>query len=625
MVWGPECPTIFGPWDTSTRELNNHTLGEIAFSATPANLSQMGHSSEHKTDLSRAHAEWNAFIEAVVADDPDGSKGVVEKIVGVVGELRYEQIMLGSVPSWPEGIEILRALGQAANAPTSNTMQRVEDMDPIYQKLVFHAAFQTDAERKSLIRAFNDFVRKHTGTTAGVAITVIAASGLLYWSGLQSGSPEANEAIQMVMDESSRAIAESTRLIGEAQAAETDGRETEARSLFAEALREAGRAVRLARGNADAAKAQSDAQFYLANFDWRWDNREDAITGFDRYAELTEALYRLDPFNPVYRAERAYGWFNQATLQVDYGATEDALEAIVRAQSELAAVATQSDAVSELDVANAIGWRADALLGLGRLNEALEQRRAQLAIYDRVEGGGVIRFNAIRETGWLLIYLGRVIEARELTAGPLAEAEALVDQYPESRRVQLVYQHLLRQRAYLELFEEDWGSSQLIASYAGRQHNEASAPSLTGRPDNEVVTFNVLNSQIAFRSGRWDTAIRLANNTIYFFDGMGVPDADAGRFVGEAYEVAGDSHAALGNQGLADETYRAGLAALDEMPPHALNAAVRSRLLDRLGMSQDAQSVRADLVAAGFNAPFDAAYWNSRPLTAQNLDGETDG
>ena len=128
--------------------------------------------------------------------------------------------------------------------------------------------------------------------------------------------------------------------------------------------------------------------FWLAYTSWRLGEDRPAETGFREYLELSRDLVRRHPDRPDWRLEPAYAESNLGTLLFEGGRTAEALTAFVAARDVFAQAyaADPGNADRLKDLADAQAWVADALVRLGRLHEALNQRRLNA---DRVKDHSV--------------------------------------------------------------------------------------------------------------------------------------------------------------------------------------------------------------------------------------------
>lgn len=138
-------------------------------------------------------------------------------------------------------------------------------------------------------------------------------------------------------------------------------------------------ARRLQRAPGDGEKLFDHAQnvFWLAYTSWRLGEDRPAEAGFREYLKLSRDLVRRHPERADWRLEPAYAESNLGTLLFEGGRTAEALTAFVAARDVFSHAYAADPASTDrlIDLADAQAWVADALVRLGRLQEALNQRR----------------------------------------------------------------------------------------------------------------------------------------------------------------------------------------------------------------------------------------------------------
>ena len=386
-----------------------------------------------------------------------------------------------------------------------------------------------------------------------------------------------------------------------------------ARQALEAALDAAERRVDLMGGDLNAVFDHSQAAYYLAELNYRNGDFDAAEPGFDLYASLTAQLYEADPDRPLYQAEYAYGYLNTAVIDLERGRAEEALEGFSVASRVLADVAERSDAVSDLDVGNAIGWRAGALDLSGRLLEAADERARVLSIYEplRLESGlGEIRWlHAAAQRAYSLLALGHIDEANALIEESLPVAEHRATANPDSLSTRRRYVALLLYRAEISLLQDNPLGAKLVLDNARFTETEGLDGGTRILPTREAAQFALLSADVALAMNAFETARDQASTALRLLDEIRHTDRYAPTQIARAYEALGEAELGLGNRDLAERAWRQGLAALDDGVGHYLEDVYRARLAYRTGDFDTARASYARHQNLGYAHPRDSAFW----------------
>lgn len=156
------------------------------------------------------------------------------------------------------------------------------------------------------------------------------------------------------------------------------------------AFREAERTTQelLARAPDDPQRLYDHAQsaYWVGYVAWQRGDRAEAERRFRQYAMLADTLVAADPANPEWQAERASAQTNLGVLYHRSDRFDDAAArfAVAASVARMLAQAAPADGERQWTLAQAHAWLADAQAGRWRFSEAVAQRQAELAIYDRM-------------------------------------------------------------------------------------------------------------------------------------------------------------------------------------------------------------------------------------------------
>ena len=201
---------------------------------------------------------------------------------------------------------------------------------------------------------------------------------------------------QSLGDEQLEFFADALRLSGDA--AYRAGQLESARVQFDAAAEVTLEQLQRAPNNGDRIYAHAQSVFWLAALARREGDLEEAQAYFENYYELAVRLVEIDPNRLDWRLELAYGASNVGTILYDQGQFRAAQPYFETSGEELAIIVTgyqregNEAAFSSAmrDLATTFAWRADAAYSLDRMDEALEMRCSQAAIYDELNQTSMI-------------------------------------------------------------------------------------------------------------------------------------------------------------------------------------------------------------------------------------------
>jgi len=576
----------------------------------------------------RARAAFTLALHRAIAH---GGLGLERDLLDWFGQDRLTQLLDGAAPSAGEIAAMARLTGDPRFL--SPTEAPPDDMEPIVPE-VQPPSFPTGA----VVASVSTSVAVAAVLVTGVvfqsaaelrrdAVEAEAFSARLVTTLAQELPHDANSGVFEAIAADALAHFQNTPSIDDAQTLRdwsrlftivgrqrSDVGDTRgAREAFESAVVATERRANDAPGDINAVYDHSQAVFWLADFNYRNGDFDAAETGYDVYASLTAQLYEADPDRQLYQAEYAYGYLNTSIIDLERGRAEEALDGFSAAASGLAEVAERSDVVSDLDVANAIAWQADALELNGRLVEAADERARVLSILEplRLDSGlAEIRWlRAAQQRGRSLITLGRIVEANAVITESLPVAERRVSANPDSLAARRRYVALLLQRAEISLFQDNPLSAKLVLDNARFTETEGLDGGTRILPPREAAQFALLSAEIALAMGAFDTARDQAAAGLRLLDEIRNTDRYVATQIARAYETLGEAELGLGNRDLAERAWRQGLAALDEGVGHYLEDVYRARLAYRTGDFDTARASYARHQNLGYADPRDTEFW----------------
>lgn len=155
------------------------------------------------------------------------------------------------------------------------------------------------------------------------------------------------------------------------------------------AFREAERSTAqlLQRNPADPQQIYDHAQsaFWVGYIAWKRSQWAEAERHFGDYDRLSASLVAIDPANAEWQGEQSSAWTNLGVLYHRTGRYPEAVDNFRKALATSTALATSApDPERQWTLAQGHAWLADALLGGWQFDAAMDQRRQELAVYDRM-------------------------------------------------------------------------------------------------------------------------------------------------------------------------------------------------------------------------------------------------
>lgn len=406
-------------------------------------------------------------------------------------------------------------------------------------------------------------------------------------------------------------------LIGEAR--DIHGQTEQARDAFLAAF-EMTQAL-LDRAPRDLQRVYDHAQsaYWVGNQAYRNGDMATAESYIDIYARMAETLIARDPDNPSYQAERGYAALNRGVIDLDTGNPETATALFEEAVEIFESGLIEERVIGLTDLGNTLGWLADAHRDSGELQQALETRERELALYseelERAPNHSNLLMKVAHAQGELAgiaTEMGDDARSAQLLDTALDTVNTLYTASPQNDRFGRMYVQLIYQRAKLALDRDEMVRAQLLIGEARRL---AARTNETGENDNLYLTRTwalTLAGELAWLAGSYETAVLETTQAISAGEQALANGREVARSaVSHAYYVRGEALSALGRQGEAESAYRSALSQLGMIaePRRLAVIDLESRLYWRLGDVARAMRLRRALEARGYANFSFRAFW----------------
>jgi tetratricopeptide (TPR) repeat protein len=397
-------------------------------------------------------------------------------------------------------------------------------------------------------------------------------------------------------------------LIGEAR--DRHGQTEEARQAFMAAFELTQALLDRSPNNLQRVYDHAQAAYWVGYQAYRNGDMATAEVYMDIYARMAETLVAREPGNPSYQAERGYAALNLGAIELDTGDPAAATALFEQALEVFENGLLEEGAIGLTDLANTLGWLADAQRDSGALREALETRERELALYEeqleRSPGVTSVILNIAHTQGeiaGIATDLGLHERSAQLLDEALDTVNALFTASPENDSVSRIYVQLIHQRASVAMSRNEIVRAQLLIGEARRL---AARTNETGENDGLYMTRTLaltLSSQLAFMAGSYETAVLESTQAISAGEQAIANGHEVARSaLAHAYYIRGESLDALGQSGEADAMFRSALSQLGMIaePRRVAALDLESRIYWRLGDVARAMQGRRALEARGY-------------------------
>ncbi len=336
-----------------------------------------------------------------------------------------------------------------------------------------------------------------------------------------------------------------------------------------------------------------------------------AERAFQDYRRLADRMIASEPNNMKWRMEVQYAEANLGVVlyeQRRFSAAEGQFQGALRTIEAIAAV-DPNHRDYQKSVSLSLAWLADAQLGQGKLQQAIESRSRQVALLERLQRASAdvayreLLIPAQQALGRLQVMTGRTEEGIGQLRGAVAQAESLVPNEPNNT-VWLSY----AASAKLGLAEALLASRNSADAAAHTQSACGTVGKLLAKNAN-VVSWRALlrtclqtRAELAAQARDDPQALSLAEKALAAARSTHTEDEVADRFaVARAYRLIGGIRQRAGNAAEAKQAWEAAFRVLPQrLAEKPAELSERAALLDRLGRRDEARQIAARLSAMGY-------------------------
>jgi hypothetical protein len=222
---------------------------------------------------------------------------------------------------------------------------------------------------------------------------------------------------------------------------ERRGRLADASVKFAEAHRTTAALLSQQPQNADRIFAHAQSEYWVGYAAWRGTDIERAGQFWRGYLKHAQHLGRVEPKTVRSYMELGYAHGNMCELLVNK--RRDVRRGIHHCRKSImfereALKLDPDNAANGMALANRLGWMADALVAAGDLDQAIQYRKAEQSVVDRLSSADPLNAELrIRQTwpqigiGKIELNRGNVKRASSILKQTLVRTEALAQQFPD--------------------------------------------------------------------------------------------------------------------------------------------------------------------------------------------------
>ncbi|WP_429912862.1 hypothetical protein [Glycocaulis sp.] len=355
----------------------------------------------------------------------------------------------------------------------------------------------------------------------------------------------------------------------------------------------------------------------------------------DTSRDHADALLALTPEDRDARLRMVRANVSAAVMAVESEEPDQALEYLH------AAIAGYEELEREYgeyagELANALGWTADAYRASGQLGEAGDARRREAQVHARQladdSGNNLTAFrlaNALHAEATLRVDTGDIVAASRSLEEASTTLERLAVLDPENARYLRLRLSVERDRAEIAMFEGSLIRAQLLVDAARRLRMSRDPEGANDGRVLENASFDVLSGQVALAAHAYDAAaVSAANALAGLTRELTSSRANARLLALRAHLLRHDAFVALGRP----ETQRVLREALsligDIDTVHELRMRdLASRVYWLAGARDQAMAIRTGLEETGYARPDFVRFWErpDAPETVSTLNAERTG
>ena len=385
-------------------------------------------------------------------------------------------------------------------------------------------------------------------------------------------------------------------------------------NLYREAMNGTAEAIRRDPNNPQALFEHAQNVFYVGEIAHNGGDFATAEKSMEQYKKLALRMVALQPDSMKYRMEQQYAEFNLGVVLLDQRRWAEAAAQFRNSLQTIQAIATADPQNKDYQqsVAESYTWLGDAERALGNYDAAIDARRRDIALLERLyRGTGDVdyesRLVAAQRT------LGKFYAEHGETATAIIQLQAAADQ---------AAMLIPKEPANTKWVEYGYSArlvlaSELLASgkpddavTATEQACDAIAGLLRRNPANAKWRGNMSDcwatrARVALAKGATQVALQQAKAAVATSRSVRSGDAMTdGYRTASAYRLVGDAEQKVGDPSAARAAWNSGLAAFPAGIPEQPNEmAERASLLRRLGHVAEAQEITTKLNSMGYRAP----------------------
>jgi tetratricopeptide (TPR) repeat protein len=383
----------------------------------------------------------------------------------------------------------------------------------------------------------------------------------------------------------------------------------EADGLYRQAM--AGTAEAARRSPSDTARLFDHAQnvFWLGEIARARGRTDEALADYGEYKRLGDRLVAMEPDNLKWRMEAAYGAEDVAIALFNKRQFAEAAQQFENALAPMQKLASldPGNLTYQKELGTVLAWIGDSQRALGHTGAAVAARTRQIALLEQglAHAPGDVRFKTQliiphQALGILLAYGGQPKQGIEQLRLAVAQSDALVPLEPTNA----VWKSYAA-GAKLELARALLADGQI--DEASRQTNDACALISGIRVQTISATRRAaclqLRARLALRSGAKTQALDFAKEALSAAQQARSEDPLRDRFtIAAIYRLIGDSESAVGSLNEASAAWRKAVAAIPQAPEIPTEMDEHARILERLGRTADARSIRERLSTIGYHS-----------------------
>lgn len=382
--------------------------------------------------------------------------------------------------------------------------------------------------------------------------------------------------------------------------------------LYREALAGTAEAVRRSPDNPQRLFDHAQNVFWVGDLARRRGEFAEAETAYREYKRLADRMVAIAPDNLKWRIEVLYANENLGIVLMNQRRFAEAARQFRGALRPMESFASIDPEKSEYqqEIANLLGWFADAERAQGQLESAIAARRQQIAFLERLVGGKAndvgVQWRMIpahQGLGVLLSWQGKAEQGLSEYRAALDQANRLIAIEPNNSkwRDMATSVRLELAKNLLTLGRRD-EAAQEAASACQAAGALPAHDSKVARWRTLQTTCLAIQSRLALAAGADSQALSFAERSLGSARAERSGDAISDRFsVAAASRLLGDVRQRIGDTEGARAAWSAGLAQLpQESTEVPWEMRERVELLRRLGRSGEAAPIAARLAAIGY-------------------------